>query len=203
VFDGMAILNILRSQPAEVAADVLGLAASAASVVIMAASRGQLRVAKGAMLMIHNSAALVMGNKNHMIEMAELLDKVDGEIASTYALRSGKAAKSWMEAMAAETWYTAEEAVKAGLADEVMPVEDRPPANHWDPAVFAGYKRTPPAVREQFDKAAVAARLRKIEADQVIERLAQIDADGEHLAAEEIAATRARVNRTLANGRRF
>lgn len=112
VFDGLAIYNSLAQRAGNVTTIVDGLAASAASFIAMA---GKTRMAcPGAMMMIHEASGLCVGNAADMRELAELLDKVSENIAAIYADRSGRA-DGWRAAMEKESWYTADEAVAAGL----------------------------------------------------------------------------------------
>jgi ATP-dependent Clp endopeptidase proteolytic subunit ClpP len=123
VFDGLAIYNSLAQRPGNVTTVIDGLAASAASFIAQA---GKTRVvAPGAMLMIHDAAGVCMGNANDMRELAGLLDKVSDNLASIYARHSGQA-DGWRDAMRTETWYTADEALAAGLVDRVAerPADD-------------------------------------------------------------------------------
>jgi hypothetical protein len=71
------------------------------------------------MVMIHDASGVCFGNQSEMQEMADLLNKVSQNLASIYAGRAGGTADEWRTAMKAETWYTADEAVEAGLADRV------------------------------------------------------------------------------------
>lgn len=113
VFDGLAIYNALAQRRTNVTTIVDGLAASAASFIAMA---GKTRlVCPGAMFMIHEASGLCIGNAADMRELAELLDKISENIADIYADRSGRA-DGWRAAMQKESWYTADEAVAAGLA---------------------------------------------------------------------------------------
>lgn len=121
VFDGLAIYNALRNHSAPVTAYVDSLAASAASFIIQAASK--IVIAKTASVMVHEANGIVLGPADDMRKMADLLDDASENIAEIYADRSGKPAKSWRSAMKAETWYRGDEAVKAGLADEVASVK--------------------------------------------------------------------------------
>jgi ATP-dependent Clp endopeptidase proteolytic subunit ClpP len=122
VFDGLAIYNSLAQRPGNVTTVVDGLAASAASFIAQA---GTTRViAPGAMMMIHDASGACMGNAGDMRELADLLDKVSDNLAAIYADRSGRAAgpgngSTWRDTMRAETWYTADEAVAAGLVHRV------------------------------------------------------------------------------------
>jgi ATP-dependent Clp endopeptidase proteolytic subunit ClpP len=123
VFDGLAIYNSLAQRPGKVTTIVDGLAASAASFIAMAGT--QRLICPGAMMMIHEASGVCLGNAADMRETAELLDKVSGNLASIYADRSGRA-EGWRDAMKQETWYTADEAVAAGLAHKVA---ERPAAD--------------------------------------------------------------------------
>lgn len=139
VFDGIAIYNQLKQRAGTVAVIVDGLAASAASFIAMAASPGQLEIAPHAQMMIHNGFSMAIGDADDLRTTADLLDKITAEIASIYAERTGKPVSQWLEAMAAETWYSDAEAVEAGLADNIH--GQAAPKNEWDMSV---YNATPP-----------------------------------------------------------
>lgn len=119
VFDGIAIYNMLADYPGEVTVTVDGLAASAASFIAMAGDR--ITMNRGSKLMIHDASGLCIGNAAEMTAMAALLDMVSGTIADIYEARAGGDANDWRDRMREETWYTAEHAVQAGLADEMVP----------------------------------------------------------------------------------
>lgn len=118
VFEGVAIANALRAHPAEVTVQIDGLAASIASVIAMAGDR--VVIQPQAMVMIHDASGVCLGNAQDMQEMAELLDKISDNIADAYVAKAGGTRDEWRQVMKAETWFTAEEAVEAGLADEVV-----------------------------------------------------------------------------------
>ena len=118
VFDGVAIYSALRNHPSTVDVSVDGIAASAASFVAMAGDT--IAIEKPAKMMIHNAGGMVLGGAQDMRAMADLLDELSATIAGIYADRTGKPAAQWLEAMGAETWYGAEQAVAAGLADRVV-----------------------------------------------------------------------------------
>ena len=116
VFDGLAIFNAIASRPGNVTTVVDGIAASIASVIAQA---GTTRIiCPGAMVMIHDALSMCIGNAADMRETADLLDQVSDNIASVYALRGGDVA-AWRTAMTTESWYTAQQAVDAGLADKL------------------------------------------------------------------------------------
>lgn len=117
VFDGIAIMNALRNHAANITVVVDGLAASIASVIAMAGDEIVMNL--GAQMMVHNPSGFAMGDAKTMRELADVLDKSGRNIASIYADRAGGTENDWQSAMDEETWYTAQEAVTAGLADRV------------------------------------------------------------------------------------
>ena len=124
VFDGLAMMNALADHPARVEVVVDGIAASAASYLILAGDH--IRMNRGTQLMIHDAATVTGGNEADHLRGAELLGRVSNTIAELYARRAGGTTEEWRELMRAETWFNAEEAVAAGLADEVA--ADQEPA---------------------------------------------------------------------------
>ena len=122
VQDGLAMLNALRQHPANIHVIVDGWAVSAASFIAMAGDK--VSMAPNAMMMIHDAAGMCYGNSAEMAEMAELLNKHSDNIASVYARRAGGTVEDWRTVMRAETWYTDQEAVDAGLADEILGSEE-------------------------------------------------------------------------------
>lgn len=122
VFDGLAIANLLREHSASgkgtVTGKVDGLAASIASVIAMACDK--LVMGAHSQLMIHDASAGGYGNATDLREVADLLDMISDNIAQVYADRAGGDPKDWRKVMKGEKWYTAAEAVEAGLADEMV-----------------------------------------------------------------------------------
>lgn len=132
VFDGLAIFNALASHPKRVTTHVDSLAASAASFIALAGD--QVVMEPNAMLMIHDAQGLGVGNAAELREYAELLDTCSNTIAKVYADKAGGTVESWRKAMAKDKWFTATEAVSAGLVDEVV---DRTADNAWRDSVSA------------------------------------------------------------------
>jgi ATP-dependent protease ClpP protease subunit len=132
VFDSIAIYNALMEHPAAIDVQVDGLAASGASLIAMA---GETRAMKtGTQMMIHDAHGMVMGNEADMLSFGALLGQVSGELAAVYAARAGGTADEWRAAMRAETWYTAAEAVTAGLATAGPAAAGQDDAPHLVPA---------------------------------------------------------------------
>lgn len=135
-WDGIAIMNAIRRHKAHVTVHVDGLAASAASVIAMAGDRVVMN--RGSQLMIHDASGGAYGNAELMDEVASILHKLSDSIADVYAGRTGSDRATWRAAMKAETWYTAEEAVASGLADEWV---DAPTTNPVDRSRFSAQAR--------------------------------------------------------------
>jgi len=111
-----AIYNSLLRHPAYVKGTVDGMAASSASLVLQAADKRVM--AQGATLMVHAPWLFVQGNKATLEKAIAYLDTEAAAIADIYASRSGKSAEHWLSVMNEEVWYSGEEAVASGLADE-------------------------------------------------------------------------------------
>lgn len=120
VFDGIAIANLLRAWDGTVTGIVDGLCASIATVILMACN--EIEMGRNTQAMIHDASGFCFGNPADMTEMADLLTMISDNIAGVYADRAGGSVRSWRERMTAETWYTADAFVAAGLADRVTPL---------------------------------------------------------------------------------
>ena len=116
VFDGIAIYNIIATEREKVSVEVMALAASAASIIALAGS--SLTIDTAGFFMIHNPWSWAMGGADDMRETADLLDKIGGELVNIYEAHSDLSADEIQEYMDADTWFTADEAVEAGFADE-------------------------------------------------------------------------------------
>ncbi len=126
VFDGLTIFNAIAAHPARFHAFVDGHAASAASFIIQACD--DITMNRGSMMMLHDAIAMTWGNAFDHRDSADLLDKVGVSIAGVYASRAGGTAADWQAVMGEKNgqgrWFTAEEAVDAGLADRVAGTEN-------------------------------------------------------------------------------
>ncbi len=195
VFDGVAIHNALANHPATVNIYVDGLAASIASVIAMAGDR--VVMGAGSQMMIHDGLTICVGNAADMREAATMLDKTSDTIATFYAARAGGSLTEWRDRMRAETWYTGDEAVAAGLADEVAgaPVigDDAPvPRNEFDLSVFAwaGRAAAPaPVLAPVLASAATADAYPAVPGDTPDVQTGQSDVAGEPGGAEEDSDT--------------
>lgn len=116
VFAGIAIYNALLAHAGNIRVEVVGVAASAASIIAMAGD--EIAIADNAFLMIHRAWGVTVGNVADHQESADLLDQVDSALASTYAARSGQPLAAVVAAMATETWFGADAALTAGYATQ-------------------------------------------------------------------------------------
>jgi ATP-dependent protease ClpP protease subunit len=117
VWDTVAMYEALRAHPATVTTHVDGLAASAASFLALAGDTVQ--TAKASRWMIHDAQVVAIGSPADIREAADIGDAVSNDIAGIYADRAGGKPAAWRKAMTATTWYSAQQAVDAGLADRV------------------------------------------------------------------------------------
>ena len=118
VFEALTIMNALKEHPATKTVYIDGLAASAASFIAVGIG-GEVIMRPGAEMMIHNAQGGAWGDMNDMHAIIERLESASATIADIYAAKTGTDAKQWRAAMDAETWFSADEALAAGLVDRV------------------------------------------------------------------------------------
>ena len=114
MFEGIAIYNRLQEHSQEVTTKVLGLAASAASVVAMAGVKRE--IAKSAFLMIHNCWTYFAGNRHAIRELADTLEEFDQAMIGVYADTSGQDEKDIEKMLDAETYMSGTTAIEKGFA---------------------------------------------------------------------------------------
>lgn len=125
-FQGVAIYNLLRRHTAGVEVQILGIAASAASVIAMAGDT--VSIAHNAEIMIHEAMGLFLGTKSDMAEAVETLQHIDDSMVSTYAARSGRPAEEFAAMIVGkDVYFRGQEAIDAGLADSLLEREAEMP----------------------------------------------------------------------------
>lgn len=115
MFEGLAIFNMLKDHKFEVTVKVMGLAASAASLIAMAGD--SIQMGQGSFLMIHNAWGAVVGDQHAMRDAADMFAPFDTAMADIYAARSGLDIAEVARMMNAETFINAREALAKGFAD--------------------------------------------------------------------------------------
>lgn len=121
VFEGLAIYNLLRGHKADVTVRIVGLAASAASVIAMAGDR--VEIARAGFLMIHNTWVFAIGDRHDLGTVAGQLGAFDEVMAELYSLRTGIDAAEIGQMMDRETWISGKTCIAQGFADELLPAD--------------------------------------------------------------------------------
>lgn len=159
VFASRAMAQAMREYNGEIIAHVDGYAASAASLIAISASRTIM--APGAFLMIHRAWTWGIGNSDDLLATASLLEKIDGTLAETYAAKGNKTAAEFADMMAQETWFTPQEALDSGLADELSAEAEKDKSTSaratWDVSAFDRAPEAPAPADTNDDAAARAA----------------------------------------------
>lgn len=170
VFEGLAIFNLLRAHPARVTVEVMGWAASAASIIAMAGD--EIVMGLGTTMMVHNCWALVVGNRHDLGKEVAVLESIDGNMADIYEARTGLGQDDIVKLMDDETWLNATQAVDKGFADRV---DDALAAKEAEAAAGA-----PVQARRQLDALLASQGVPRSERRRLLR-----EATGMHDAAEE------------------
>lgn len=118
VFAASVIRSIIQDYPGKIIADIVGLAASAATIVVTGAD--YIRMRESATMMIHDPSSLVWGTIEEIKQMLDILKTIKNGIIDTYQTRTGLEPEKLAKMMTDETWMTAREAMNLGFVDEVM-----------------------------------------------------------------------------------
>lgn len=118
MFEGIAIYNVLREHPQEISVKIMGMAASAASIIAMAGDKVQIGAAS--FLMIHNCWVVAMGNRHALREAADWMEPFDQAMTDVYVARSKQAAPDVVKWLDGETYMSGSTAIERGFADELL-----------------------------------------------------------------------------------
>ena len=118
VFAASQIYTMLKEYPGSVTVKIDGLAASAASVIAMAAD--SVYMSPVAMMMLHNPATAVFGEATDLQGAIAMLNEVKEGIINAYEHKTGLSRVKLAHMMDAETWMSAKKAVELGFADKVL-----------------------------------------------------------------------------------
>lgn len=162
VFEGWAIYNRLKQHPAKVTVYVDGIAASIASIIMLAGD--EVVIGDGGQVMIHKAWTVCGGNSIDMDNTSDRLNVIDDQLIATYAKKSGKDKSEIRDLMMkGDTWFTSDEAIEFGLVDDkaenTMPIA----ASMLEMATWIN--KVPKAVltNEAHIKASIAGTLKNIE----------------------------------------
>ena len=121
MFEGIAIFNVLREHPQPITVKIMGMAASAASIIAMAGDTIEIGVSS--FIMIHNCWVLAIGNRHDMRETSEWLEPFDQAMVDLYAARTKQEAAAIAKWMDAETYMSGSQAIDRGFADSLLPAD--------------------------------------------------------------------------------
>ncbi|PTH92939.1 peptidase [Staphylococcus xylosus] len=124
VFQGIEIHNYLKNHPSNITVEVTALAASAASIIAMAAD--SIVMEKGASIMIHEAETLAIGNKADIKKTLNALETIDESIVDIYQEKTNLDREEISQMMAEETWFTTKDAVDKGFADKTKEKVETP-----------------------------------------------------------------------------
>ncbi len=192
MFEGLAIYNLLREYQGKVTVKVLGIAASAASVIAMAGD--EIQIGRGAFLMIHNCWVFAMGNRHDFAELSASLAPFDNAMADIYAARSGLDMAEVQLMMDNESYIGGSDAVEKGLADSLLSAD-----------AFSGGDDSPAAALRKLDALLAKTNTPRSERRKLIKALsggtpgAATTPDGKPGATDEInPETRSSLENALA-----
>ncbi len=157
VTDGISIYNQMKQYEGNITVHIDSICASIATVIACGADRVLIN-SKGK-YMIHRAWTAAMGNCQDFRSMADIMELMDGDIADTYSAKAGGTADEWLNLMDKETWFSAEQALEAGLVDEVVNLEKK---KDYEASIKAEKAEVTQLIRSSFGGYAMVKR-RKIQ----------------------------------------
>jgi ATP-dependent protease ClpP protease subunit len=163
IFEGLSIAGIIAEYAGNTTAKGIGIVASAATIIMLAADKKVMT--KNSFFMIHNASASVDGNATELGKTKDLLEKVDEQMTAIYVAQLAskgklidgsydKTTKKVKEMMDAETWLSAEEAKDMGFIDDVVENTSAMTMNPFQTmqyqSIAAQYKNIPETVKNSF-----------------------------------------------------
>lgn len=122
MFEGLAMYSMLREHDGDVEVKVMGLAASAASILAMGGDT--VRISRAGFFMVHNCWVAAVGNRHDLREVAAALEPFDAAMADVYVARTGEDPKAIAKLMDRESWIGGSAAVEQGFADSLLASEE-------------------------------------------------------------------------------
>lgn len=121
-FEGLSIYNLLRDHKGKVTVKIVGIAASAASVIAMAGD--EIKIARAGFLMIHNAWVLASGDRFALRAVADWLEPFDATAVDIYHARTGIDQVELARMLDAETWIGGKDAIDKGFADAFLGADE-------------------------------------------------------------------------------
>lgn len=159
MFEGSAIYSMMREHDGDITVKVMGVAASAASIIAMGGDN--IQIARVGFFMIHNCWVIAEGNRNDLKDIAETLEPFDSAMADVYAARTGDDIKAIQKMMDRESWIGGSAAVEQGFADALLASDE----------IAEDSARAPAAAVRKLEAALRAGGIPKAEAMRLISEL--------------------------------
>ncbi|MBA4389985.1 MAG: hypothetical protein C0399_03505 [Syntrophus sp. (in: bacteria)] len=129
-WDGLAVANALKAHPAKITTRIEGLAASIASIIALAGD--EVQAYSNTMFMIHDPWIMTAGNQYDLREIADVLEKIGGQLNDIYHIKTGIEKDTISDMMKTETWMTAQEAKGLGFIDTILDGDSKPVKAKYD-----------------------------------------------------------------------
>jgi ATP-dependent Clp protease, protease subunit len=121
-FEGLSIYNLLREHKGSVTVKIVGIAASAASVIAMAGDT--IKIARAGFLMIHNAWVIASGNRYSLRDVADWLEPFDATAVDIYHARTGIDGTTLAAMLDREAWIGGKDAIDQGFADDFLDADE-------------------------------------------------------------------------------
>ncbi|MCR4158816.1 Clp protease ClpP [Kerstersia gyiorum] len=118
MFEGVAIYNLLREHKGHVTVKIIGVAASAASIIAMAGDT--IQIGLPSFVMIHNGWIVAVGNRHELREAADWMEPFDAAMVDVYEARAQVSREEIQSMMDKETWMGGKTAIEKGFADDLL-----------------------------------------------------------------------------------
>jgi ATP-dependent Clp protease protease subunit len=115
---GNEIYYVIHDYTGRTVSDIVGIAASAATVIACGAD--VVRASPGMQYMIHNVSSTTSGDYRAMDHMSDILKNANKAVSNIYRLKTGMSEKDLLKLMNEETWMEATRARELGFVDEII-----------------------------------------------------------------------------------
>lgn len=157
---GTAIFNMLARHKAKKIITVDGIAASMASVILMA---GDERIMpRNAMIMIHNPFGGIQGGADQIVAFGEALKVMRSNMIDAYTDATGQSEAEISEMMDRETWLAADEALKLNFATKVVAPQEMAASIDLS---HKGFRNTPASLLGSEQPQTIASLARQVYGD--------------------------------------
>lgn len=118
VYSGSEIYTALKGYKGKKIVKIVGIAASAASIIAMAGDK--VSISPTAQIMIHNVRSGAEGDYRDLGHASDILKNYNKSIANAYRLKTGLSEKELLDLMNKESWFNAQQALEYKFVDEIM-----------------------------------------------------------------------------------